>query len=60
MENEELIDIINKCEYLVDEKIVLLQDMEKRGACESNSVDDELKELYYLKNRIISATGEGK
>lgn len=60
MENEELIDIINKCEYLVDEKIVLLQDMERRGVCEPNSVDDELKELYYLKNRIISATGEGK
>lgn len=60
MENEELIDIINKCEYLVDEKIVLLQDMERHGACESNSVDDALKELYYLKNRIISATGEGK
>ena len=60
MENEELIDIINKCEYLVDEKIVLLQNMERHGVCEPNSVDDELKELYYLKNRIISATGEGK
>jgi len=57
---DEMIDIISKCESLVDDKIILLEDMERHGVAEPHSCDKELHELYGLKDRIISIVGEGK
>lgn len=57
---DEMIDIISKCESLVDDKIILLEDMERYGVAEPHSCDKSLRELYELKDRIISIVGEGK
>ena len=42
---DEMIDIISKCESLVDDKINLLGDMERYGVAEPHSCDKELHEL---------------